>query len=57
MYIRFRGAFLNDCKWLVWLRLLNSAITKIALTDPHKKPSKLYHAISHLNFSLGNLGG
>ena len=57
MYSMFREGFLNDNKWFVWPRLLNSAITKIALTDPQEKPKTLYHAISHINFKLQNLHG
>jgi len=57
MYSLFRESFLNDNKWFVWQRLINSAITKIALTDPAEKPKKLYHAISHTNLRLTNLAG
>lgn len=57
MYTRFREGFLNDSKWFVWPRLLNSAITKIALSDPQDKPKVLFYAISHINLKLNNLNG
>ena len=56
-YCQFREGFLNNNRWFVWPRLLNSAITKIALTDPQAKPRVLYHAIAHINLRLGYLKG